>query len=51
MAVGYVSMTVTPSPSTVVGGGPSLPTAALVCKFCGNTRLINLKIAGVVTGA
>ena len=45
--IGYVSMSLTPHPSQLVGGAASLTTAAFVCKNCGNTRLINLVIAGV----
>lgn len=44
---GYVSVSLTPNPATLQGGGPYLPTAAMICKNCGNTRLVNLAIAGV----
>ena len=31
----------------VVGGGQVMPCVALVCKTCGNTQLLNLRVLGL----
>ncbi len=33
-------------PDSLIIGGPTLPSAILICKNCGNSYLINLKVLG-----
>lgn len=48
---GYVTLTMSNVPTEqVIGGGVVLPSAAVICRNCGNTHIINLVIAGLVPG-
>lgn len=47
---GVVQLSLSNSPGALVIGGANLPTAALTCRNCGNTLLVNLVISGVVVG-
>jgi len=42
----YTSMAVGKNPNEIKIGGPYFPLAPLVCKNCGNTHLLNLKVLG-----
>jgi hypothetical protein len=46
----YVLHPLSPAPTTVTLGAGVLPSAAFVCKNCGNTLFVNLVVAGVVPG-
>jgi hypothetical protein len=45
---GYVQVVLGPDHKTINLGGQVLPSAAFVCKNCGNTVLVNLLMAGVI---
>jgi hypothetical protein len=47
LANGAVALLLSESPQLYHVGGPTLPCAALVCNFCGNTLLLNLLRLGV----
>jgi hypothetical protein len=44
---GIVSLSIADQVGAVFGG-PSLPMAAMLCKNCGHTVLVNLMVAGVL---
>jgi hypothetical protein len=47
VADGYVLTPLSNDPPNINIGGPSLPSAALVCSQCGHTVLFNLSALGI----
>lgn len=43
---GYLVLPLSESPQQTVVAGPSLPCAVLICKHCGQTVLLNLRLLG-----
>jgi hypothetical protein len=48
---GFVPLILSDSVKTVTIGGKSLPSAAVICSNCGNTIIVNLIAAKVVSGS
>lgn len=47
---GMVRLELTTTTGPAIVGGDNVPTAVAMCKNCGNTVLVNLVIAGIVSG-
>ena len=46
---GYIGLSLAGEPKDIALGGQVLPCVAVVCKNCGNTLLINVIVAGLVS--
>ena len=44
---GLVYLAIQPSGDTILVGGPSLPSVAIICRNCGNTLLLNVLVLGI----